>query len=243
MADAFKITDDQPSSFQSLEGARFALIKSMLWPAAEPATRDALARGAEILRSHGAIVEEIELPKSFEKLPQWYNVVLDMEGSKAFLPEYSSAVEQLDSLMVGYVENKSKYTQRQYVEALDNMAALRPQFEALVNGYDAVLTPSTPDEAPVGTDTGSYLFCKIWTGLHVPVVNIPGFGGPNNMPVGLSLVAPRYHDQHLLSVTSRVGPLFEAEGGWERPVHSPTVHHEANGHDRENGKGNGNGHL
>lgn len=166
-----------------------------------------------------------------------------MEGSKAFLPEYSSAVDKLDSLMVGYVENKSKYTQRQYVDALDNMTALRPQFEALMEGYDAVLTPSTTDEAPVGTDTGSYLFCKIWTGLHVPVVNIPGFQGPNRMPVGLSLVAPRYQDRHLLSVTSHVGPLFEAEGGWERPVHGRGEFSKNISVGNGNGNGNGNRHA
>jgi Asp-tRNA(Asn)/Glu-tRNA(Gln) amidotransferase A subunit family amidase len=35
------------------------------------------------------------------------------------------------------------------------------------------------------------------------------------MPVGVSLVAPRYHDQHLLQVAAAVGPLFEEKGGWK----------------------------
>ncbi|KAI8277444.1 Glutamyl-tRNA(Gln) amidotransferase subunit A, partial [Colletotrichum sp. SAR 10_98] len=51
--------------------------------------------------------------------------------------------------------------------------------------------------------------------LHVPVVNLIGFGGPNGMPVGVSLVAPRYRDRHLLSVAKAVGKIFEAEGGWK----------------------------
>lgn len=37
----------------------------------------------------------------------------------------------------------------------------------------------------------------------MPVINIPVFRGSHGMPVGLSLVAPRYHDQHLLK-TSQV---------------------------------------
>lgn len=50
--------------------------------------------------------------------------------------------------------------------------------------------------------------------LHVPVLNIPGFVGFNGMPIGLSLVAPRYHDRKLLSVGREVGRLFEESGGW-----------------------------
>lgn len=51
--------------------------------------------------------------------------------------------------------------------------------------------------------------------LHTPVINIPGFAGEDGMPVGVSLVAPRYRDQHLLQVAAAVGPLFEEKGGWK----------------------------
>jgi NCS1 family nucleobase:cation symporter-1 len=51
--------------------------------------------------------------------------------------------------------------------------------------------------------------------LHNPVINIPGFAGENDMPIGLSLVAPRYHDRKLLAVSEAVGKLFEASGGWK----------------------------
>jgi nucleobase:cation symporter-1, NCS1 family len=38
------------------------------------------------------------------------------------------------------------------------------------------------------------------------------------MPIGVSLVAPRYHDRKLLAVAKKVGEVFEAEGGWKRSV-------------------------
>lgn len=50
------------------------------------------------------------------------------------------------------------------------------------------------------------------------MVNIPGFKGDNGMPIGVSLVAPRYHDKHLLAVSKVVGDIFEAEGGWKREL-------------------------
>jgi Asp-tRNA(Asn)/Glu-tRNA(Gln) amidotransferase A subunit family amidase len=38
------------------------------------------------------------------------------------------------------------------------------------------------------------------------------------MPIGVSLVAPRYHDRRLLAVSKAVGEIFEAQGGWKRDV-------------------------
>lgn len=51
--------------------------------------------------------------------------------------------------------------------------------------------------------------------LHNPVINIPGFQGGHGLPIGISLVAPRYHDRRLLVVSKRVGEIFEREGGWK----------------------------
>lgn len=47
--------------------------------------------------------------------------------------------------------------------------------------------------------------------LHTPVINVPGFKGQHGLPVGISLVAPRYHDRHLLAVARRVGQIFATE--------------------------------
>jgi amidase len=65
----------------------------------------------------------------------------------------------------------------------------------------------------------------MWTALHTPVINVPGFAGEvrflcslltpispsdpkiqNGMPVGLTLVSGRYKDRQLLKV--RFSPFF-----------------------------------
>ncbi|ENH75614.1 Glutamyl-tRNA(Gln) amidotransferase subunit A 1, partial [Fusarium oxysporum f. sp. cubense race 1] len=48
-------------------------------------------------------------------------------------------------------------------------------------------------------------------GLHVPVLNVPGFKGDHDMPIGLSFVAPQYRGCHLLDVGKAVSKIFEAE--------------------------------
>lgn len=229
LCDAFDIQDDERSSFSGLQGARFAVLRTMMWPAAEQGTRIALDRGIEILKAHGAVVEDVELPPEFDQLSELYNVVLDREGATAFYPEYCAHRSELAPLLVDFVENTKGYTHRQYTDALDKIAALRPKIDQLMSKYTAILTPSATDEAPIGLSTGSYAFCKIWTALHVPVINVPGFQGANGMPIGLSLISGRYHDRHLLAVSEVVGPIFEQEGGWTRPVHQPYVNGHHNG--------------
>lgn len=219
MADVMGIEDDESPKAISLSGARFAVIKSMAWHSAEQSTRDALEGGANALKSEGAAVEEVELPAEFDMLPEWYDIILETEAGRAFLSEYRASKDTLDAKLVGFVKNQSKRTQRQYIQALDGITALRSKFEKLVEEYDAVLTPSSIGEAPVGTHTGSYLFNKIWTALHVPVVNMTGFRAASGMPVGLSLLSARFSDRHLLTVAALVAPVFEKHGGWIRPIH------------------------
>jgi Asp-tRNA(Asn)/Glu-tRNA(Gln) amidotransferase A subunit family amidase len=55
----------------------------------------------------------------------------------------------------------------------------------------------------------------MWTILQVPALNMPGFAGENGMPIGLTLVGPRYHDLRVLYVAQTIGEVFEAEGGFK----------------------------
>lgn len=58
----------------------------------------------------------------------------------------------------------------------------------------------------------------MWTILQVPALNIPGFAGENGLPIGLTLVGPRYHDLHVLHMGHAIGKVFESEGGWKHKL-------------------------
>jgi Asp-tRNA(Asn)/Glu-tRNA(Gln) amidotransferase A subunit family amidase len=237
LADAFALQDDEPAPADfAVKGAKFALLKTMVWPQVGPGTSAALDKAVALLRAQGAEVEEISFPSHLDDLPAWHRSVLNSDGRTAFLPEYTVAKDKISEQLVGHVENSDKISRKEQLDAFDNIAAARPVVDKILSKYDAVLTPSVPDEAPLGIEkTGSAAFCLIWTvslsthcsrrllltvvqALHTPVLNVPGFKGENGMPIGVSLVAPRYHDRRLLAVGKSVGALFEAEGGWKRSV-------------------------
>ncbi|TDZ28580.1 Glutamyl-tRNA(Gln) amidotransferase subunit A [Colletotrichum spinosum] len=217
LADAFELRDDEaPSDEFQVEGARIALLKTMVWPQAGPGTQAALGKAADLLRKHGVEVEEIDFAPELQGLPEWHATVLHSEGRSNFLPEYRASKDKLHEFLVGHVDNVNKIGKREYLDAFDNIAVARPKVDEWLARYDAVLVPSAVDEAPEGTgSTGSAAFNAPWTALHVPVVGLVGFGGSQGLPVGVSLVAPRYRDRHLLTVAKAVGKIFEAEGGWK----------------------------
>jgi Asp-tRNA(Asn)/Glu-tRNA(Gln) amidotransferase A subunit family amidase len=102
------------------------------------------------------------------------------------------------------VENRDGYTRADLVAAYDHAGRCRTAFDAIAGEYDAVLTPSAKGEAPLGRHPGDAVFNRMWTLLHVPCVNLPSLPGPNGMPVGVTLVAPRFHDRRLLAVAGVV---------------------------------------
>lgn len=211
LSTVFGIKDDQePKPLQNgVKGLKIAFLKTMVWNHAGPGTQKAFEEGKKSLQDAGAEVEDIDFPSEFAKLAEWHTCVLFSDGRVSFRPEYKTDKTKLDSFLIDLVDEKHGYTRKEYTEAFDGISALRPKWDAIAEKYDAVVVPSVPDEAPKGLEsTGSAVFQGIWTGLHAPIVNIPGFKGENGMPVGLSLTTGRYKDLALLNVAKEVGKVW-----------------------------------
>ncbi|KAK1092039.1 hypothetical protein LTR48_005122 [Friedmanniomyces endolithicus] len=202
-----------------MKGAKIGFCKTHNWPKAGQGTIDAMSEARDILRAHGAEIEEVELPEDFAHALDWHAAVLVGEGHTSFLGQYLLDKEKLHESIVGYVDNTRQLTHRQLLDAYDNVARLRPIFDDLAKPFDLILTPSVLDEAPLGLEnTGDMSMASMWTILHVPVINLTGFAGAHGMPIGLTAVGPRYTDRRLLRVAKGVSEVFEREGGWSGAV-------------------------
>lgn len=159
--EVFGIVDDDPPApiSSGVKGLDFAFLKTMVWDQAGPGTHAALARGVELLKAAGANVTEISFPSEFDRLPAWHTCVLQSDGRVAFRSEYVTAKEELAPYLRDQVEGKFGFKHKDYTEAFDSIAALRPKWDAIAAKYAAVIVPSAPDEAPKGlTSTGNMIF-------------------------------------------------------------------------------------
>lgn len=220
LAELFRLNDDVPPPKQPLDlsTAKFGFVKTHVWPKAAPGVQSAWETAKRLLKEAGATVEEVELPSDFDNMPAWHRDIIHMEGQTSFLGEYLTSPDLLDPWVKHHAANENKTTRKAQLEAYDNVARLRHVMDSIAAKYTALITPSVTDEAPVMEEprrfTGDMAFNTMWTILHQPVLNVPGFVGPNGMPIGLSLVTPRYSEQALLYTAQAVSNVF-ANGGWE----------------------------
>jgi len=168
LADVFRLKDDEAVASEpfKLEGAKIGFCKTHNWPKAGQGTIDAMKNAQDILRAHGAEIEEVELPDDFAHVLDWHAAVLVGEGHTSFLGQYLLDKEKLHESIVGYVDSTRELTHRQLLDAYDNVARLRPVFDNLAKPFDLILTPSVLDEAPLGLEnTGDMSMASMWTML------------------------------------------------------------------------------
>jgi Asp-tRNA(Asn)/Glu-tRNA(Gln) amidotransferase A subunit family amidase len=209
VCDLFAIDADHAAEPFTLAQAKIAVCKSPVWDAAEAGTRTAVQKGAKLLQDAGVDVVELELPMEFTKLAEDQVTIQNSEGRVAFLSEYRAHYAGLHPVLRARVENQDHISCDDLREAYDRSARCRVIFEKLCADFDAVLTPSAPGEAPRGfKDTGWDIFNRTWSLLHAPCINVPGFYGPNGLPIGLTLTGPRFADRKLLAVAAEVAACF-----------------------------------
>ena len=206
LCDVFDVHDDAAPRPVGVKGSKIALCRTPFWASAGAGdgTPDAMEAAAEALRGAGAEVTPLDLPAPFERLGEMQRIVMHSEGRTAFLNLARAFPHDLHDDFHSRVENRDGYSHRQLLEAYDNAALCRTEFDRIASQYDAVLTPSAPGEAPPGRHPGNAVFNRMWTLLHVPCVNIPGHVGPNGMPVGVTLTSARFTDRQLLEVSKAV---------------------------------------
>lgn len=167
VADVFAIGKIDPLLTVSLKEARVAFIKTALWPMAGPGTILVMEKAAEILQRHGVRVEELDLPSEFsdaQTLRRTHKTVLNVEAHAAFLMEYRMDRMKLNSKIRGLVENVSKFTLQESVEAVNRYASMRCAFDKFAANFSAIVTPSAVDIAPHGLgDMGDSCFNFLWT--------------------------------------------------------------------------------
>lgn len=138
------------------EGMRIAFCRTHVWDEkAGQGLSKVWGKARELLEAGGAKVEELELPDEFANMSKWQADVQSGEARNSFLGVYLADKERLDPSLCEHVENVNNVSRKTLLEAYDGCARLRPVWDRIASEYDAVLTPSVPDEAPLGLE---------WTG-------------------------------------------------------------------------------
>ena len=185
---------------------RVGLCHTYEWPQALPETQDAMQQAAARVQASGAMtLHELRLPVDFELLAQAQIHIQLFEQAQCLAYERLQHFDRLSPRLQGIMTAGVAVTATQYDQAQAWVARCRAQLADVFQDVDVLLAPSAAGAAPQGLDnTGDPLFCRIWTVLHTPTVNIPAGHAPNGMPVGLQVVGPVGADAFTLAAAHAV---------------------------------------
>jgi Asp-tRNA(Asn)/Glu-tRNA(Gln) amidotransferase A subunit family amidase len=184
---------DQAERYPDLKQRRFGFFKTELFDQhASPGLKMVWEKAKAALAEAGAIVSEIELGEEFnswEGTGGKYDKIIDTAGGISCDMEYKLGRDLVSDTVIRRAEHC--IPRKEMVEIWDQLAALRPKFDIIARKFDGIITPSSLVEAPRKDEDDVPDFCTLWSGLHAPTINIPGFGGEKGLPIGLTMVAPR----------------------------------------------------
>jgi amidase len=192
---------EEPRPLRDLSAApRIGLCRTELWNSAQPETKAAVENAAAALGKAGAVVREVNLPESFAGLPALARGTINhYERAACMAFEWDNHRAALSPQMRRYIEAGLNTSRADYVEAWRRVEQCRALLPKVFEDVDVLLTPCVPGEAPKGlASTGDPSMQAMWTALHTPSMTLPTHRGPNDLPVGIQLVAPRYEDDRLL---------------------------------------------
>lgn len=182
---------------------RLAVVQTPVWHLATPTQKDRLAADAETLRHAGAKVEHAELPPRFADAHRAHRVIMAYEGARYFCELQCRHRDLMSARFNELLDEGATIDETAYEDALRLAQALRQDYAAFMNAYDAILTPPAPGEAPPTlTETGNPAFCTIWTLLGAPAITIPVGLGPAGLPLGLQIAGTYLLDDDLIGVAA-----------------------------------------
>ena len=181
---------------------RIAICKTSNWSAAqkETATALAVARHAAESLSKGT-VDDLKLPKACDDLTQVQSRIMLFEMSRSLLFERIHHAKKLSQQLVKQLSDGAEISYEQYAKDVQQAIRAKASVMDLFNDeIDILIAPSAIGEAPnIKDGTGDPVFCRGWTLLGLPCININVANGPNGLPVGIQLIAGPGKDHFLLS--------------------------------------------
>ena len=180
---------------------RIGVWRTDLWSTAQPETKTAVEEAATKLGKTGAAVREINLPDAFTGLHVVARSTIGFyERAACMASAWDNQREMLSPQMRRYIENGHKISRDEYVAGLRRLDECRALLSGVFDQFDVLLVPCVQGEAPKGLGaTGDPSMQAIWTALHTPTMTLPTHRGPNDLPVGIQLVAQRYDDDRLFA--------------------------------------------
>lgn len=182
---------------------RVGLCRTMHWDRASPAAREALEQAGRTLERAGAVLIDVSLPPPCDGLTAAQIDIMGYEAAAAFAPEARTAADRFSSGFAALLATGQQIDGERFLAAQALAAASRHALSRVFDSVDILLAPSAEGEAPAGLGaTGDPVFNRMWSLLGNPCVHVPTATGPAGLPLGVTVIGPRWADARTLAAAA-----------------------------------------
>lgn len=169
------------------------------WGAISPSGQLAIDTAIAALRAQGTEVTSIILPTWMKDVFDAQDIIQGFEVWRAMARDIDAHPQAFSPVLRNYLIAASTVSPAAYQAAQRTAYTARDACTDWFSNFDVLMTPSAPDEAPLGyASTGASTFNRAWTLLGLPCVNVAGTVGVTGHPMGLQIIgAPRADKQCL----------------------------------------------
>ncbi|MEL7504823.1 MAG: amidase [Cyanobacteria bacterium J06554_6] len=180
---------------------QIAWIKSPHWHLVDPMPQARLQQVVNALSQTGATVRAVELPA---RCTDYWDTIQRL-CAYGLYQHHGGLLAQHTSLcspqLKDWLLRGQQISASDYENALHKQEQYRADIDNILKHYNVILTPVTAGPAPIGREqTGSPLFCALWTLCGLPALNIPAGKTANGLPLGCQLVGQRNHDRQFFQI-------------------------------------------
>ena len=182
------------------------------WAECSPSAALAIEAASRAWASAGATIKPIVLPAMVAELFDAHAVIQGWEAVRALRPEMQRTPEGLSQILRDYLLESETISDEAYATAQALTQRSRSAMKEWIEQQcEVLLTPSAPDEAPLGLEsTGSSHFNRVWTLFGNPCVSVPGALGVSGAPMGVQVIGPSGADRLVLQAAQRLESALDA---------------------------------
>lgn len=175
------------------------------------AVLEGLQQATRVLEAAGAVLAEVSLPELAD-LGALNGVILTVEAAayyERFLQDQQDDLGEwtLDRLLTAYAYEPTTWVKCQQARAL-----LRQRIMERLEGFDLLVTPGMPHEAPpLGIVQQNTRFTGPFNALGWPAIVVPTLLGEHGLPVAVQIAARPW----LETLVLRTAHVVERDGPWD----------------------------
>ena len=218
-------------------GMRLGVPREYMGEGLEAGVRERVTEAIEVLRSAGALIEEVSLPSTDLGLSTYYIIapaecssnLARYDGVRFGRRAESSGVTEMmlrtrdegfgrevkRRVMLGTYALSSGYYDAYYRRAQKVRTLIAREFDSVFASVDALVCPTSPKVAFVAGAIQDPIEMYLNDALTIPVnlAGLPGMSLPcgfhDGLPVGLQVIAPRLQDARVFRVAAAYESLTE----------------------------------